>query len=242
MTTTQNRPFAVFDIDGTIMRWQFYHAICDTLAKHELVSAEDYQAVRDARMTWKKRVHSQSFHSYEEALVKAYEQTLPHVTPAQYDKVAEEVFEKYKDQVYTYTRDLVRELKAKNYLLFAISGSPSDIVEKFAEYYGFDDCAGTRQHQLDGKFTGTFEFSLGVKHHVLETMIAKHRAATTNSVGVGDTKGDIEMLSMVKRPIAFNPEKQLFEHAKTHGWQIIVERKNVVYQLQPRNGSYILDT
>ena len=26
------RPFAVFDIDGTIIRWQLYHALADELA------------------------------------------------------------------------------------------------------------------------------------------------------------------------------------------------------------------
>ena len=40
-----------------------------------------------------------------------------------FDEIVERVFEKYKDQVYRYTRDLIRELKSQDYLLFAISGS-----------------------------------------------------------------------------------------------------------------------
>ena len=30
---TKGRPFAVFDIDGTLIRWQLYHSIADTLAR-----------------------------------------------------------------------------------------------------------------------------------------------------------------------------------------------------------------
>ena len=48
------------------------------------------------------------------------------------------------------------------------------------------------------------------------------------------------MLSTVEQPIAFNPTKQLFEHARTYGWRIVLERKNMVYELEPRDGSYIL--
>ncbi len=31
-----SQPFAVFDIDGTIIRWQLYHALADELAKENI--------------------------------------------------------------------------------------------------------------------------------------------------------------------------------------------------------------
>ena len=34
--------FAVFDIDGTLIRWQLYHAIADELAKSGHIDAETY--------------------------------------------------------------------------------------------------------------------------------------------------------------------------------------------------------
>jgi len=39
------------------------------------------------------------------------------------------------------------------------------------------------------------------------------------------------MLEMVERPICFNPNQKLFEAAKRHDWPIVVERKDVVYEL-----------
>jgi phosphoserine phosphatase len=39
------------------------------------------------------------------------------------------------------------------------------------------------------------------------------------------------MLELVERPIAFNPNKKLCAHAKKKGWEIVVERKDVIYKL-----------
>ena len=54
------------------------------------------------------------------------------------------VFDEYKEQTYTYTRDLIRSLQKQNYLLFAISASQEEVVEMLADYYGFDAWAGSK--------------------------------------------------------------------------------------------------
>jgi phosphoserine phosphatase len=45
---------------------------------------------------------------------------------------------------------------------------------------------------------------------------------------------------MCLHPIAFNPNKELFDHAREHGWNIVVERKNVVYELSAGKEQYVL--
>ncbi len=235
-----SRPFAVFDIDGTIIRWQLYHALGDQLAKRGHITQEAFQKVRQARMDWKRRSGEDSFQQYEMALVGVFEQALTDLRIEDFTAAAEAVFDEYKDQVYTYTRDLIHELQAQNYLLFAISGSPSIIVEKLADYYGFDDFAATTYGVQDGRFTGKKELSLGRKPELLRQLIDKHGADYQDSLAVGDSEGDITMLEMVKQPIAFNPSKKLFQHAANKGWRVIVERKNMVYRLEQTDGSYLL--
>ncbi|HVX56126.1 MAG TPA: HAD family phosphatase [Candidatus Saccharimonadales bacterium] len=236
------RPFAVFDIDGTVIRWQLYHALGDRLVKNGQIDAAVFQRVRDSRMNWKKRVGEDSFREYEQKLVRVFTASLAGMRVEDFRTAADAVFDEYKDQVYTYTRDLIRRLKADNYLLFAISGSPSIVIEKLADYYGFDDFAATNYPAKAGRLTGEQELSLGKKHELLEQLIAKHGASRARSIAVGDSEGDISMLAMVERPIAFNPSKQLFEHARKQGWEIIVERKNVVYELEENDGQYRLAT
>jgi phosphoserine phosphatase len=42
----------------------------------------------------------------------------------------------------------------------------------------------------------------------------------------------VGFLELVRTPIAFNPNRSLFEVARRRGWPIVVERKDVIYNLQ----------
>ncbi|MGH7237821.1 MAG: HAD family hydrolase, partial [Candidatus Saccharimonadales bacterium] len=78
------------------------------------------------------------------------------------------------------------------------------------------------------------------KVRALNSLIATFDATTKGSLSIGDSGGDIAMLELAEQPIAFNPDKILFDHAQTRGWKIVIERKNMIYKLEPKDGSYIL--
>lgn len=239
-TPAARRPFAVFDIDGTLIRWQLYHAVADTLAKRGHIDAKTYEALRNARMRWKTRTHPDAFGEYEKQLVKAHEKALLKLSPQQFEEAAQAVFNEYKDQVYIFTRQLIKDLKRKKFLLFAISGSQIEIVEKIAKYHGFDDCVGTEYLYESGRYSGKNIFHAADKSLVLKKLAQKHNADYAGSVGVGDSARDIPMLQIVEKPIAFNPDRVLLAHTKKKGWNIVIERKNVVYELEAGNGKYLL--
>lgn len=236
-----SRKFAVFDIDGTLIRWQLYHAVADELARHGHFGAAEYQTVKDARMTWKRREGEDSFKQYERALVRLMDQAMIGLSTTEMEAACQTVIQEYRDQVYIYTRDLIRELKNKGYLLFTISASQSLIVKLLAEYYGFDDYGGSEYEVKHGVFTGKKEV---LKHErkpeYLRGLVAKHNATFTDSVAVGDSESDIPMLEAVKNPIAFNPTQLLYGHARANNWKIVIERKNVIYELEPAAGTYRL--
>jgi len=234
------KKFAVFDIDGTLIRWQLYHAAVDRMAKRGLLGPGVHEAIHEARMTWKRREHIESFRSYEQAVIKAYDGALPKLTVKDFDEIVGEIVSEYKDQVYRYTRQLVRELKKKGYLLLAISGSHQELVEPVCRQYGFDDCIGTEYGRTKGLFSGQRNFAAGDKANTLRKLVAKHKLSLDGSYAVGDSQSDAGMLEMVERPIAFNPDRELLATAKKRGWQIVVERKNVVYKLSSVNGGYQL--
>lgn len=235
------KPYAVFDIDGTLIRWQLYHSIVDRLVKNGQIDANAFAGAKAARMIWKNRTSDTDFGAYQKALIEVYDQAIRQISYQDYLTAVNQVFDEYKDQSYTFTRDLIGRLKAKNYLLFAVSGSQVEIVEIVAKHYGFDDWAGSVYHQESGKFSGQKTILAGqLKVAELAKLIKKHGAGQAGSVAVGDTDGDIAVLEAVKKPIAFNPNKKLFDHARQHGWQIVVERKNMVYELEPGSDGYKL--
>jgi len=231
-------PFAVFDLDGTLIRWQLYHAVFEQLASRGHIDQVVYSAVVTAEKRWKDR--QMDFRSYQMLLINSYDQALHKLDPEQVKEAIENAYLEHRDQIYTYTRDLIAELKKKSYILLAISGSHHEIVELVARHYGFSDWAGTEYHQKDGRYTGTYTFPAHKKGETLKKFIEKHGLSTKGSIGVGDSESDIAMLELVERPVIFNPSRGLLEHAQAKGWEIVVERKDVVYQLVAKNKQYVL--
>jgi HAD superfamily hydrolase (TIGR01490 family) len=240
MTKTQKK-FAVFDIDGTLVRWQLYHAITDKLGKLGYLPEGSLERLHKSRMEWKNRNSIDAYHRYETEMVTVFQDALTNIPVEAYHAAVSAVFASYKDQVYTYTRGLIVELKRAGYLIFAISGSPQDVLEKIGSHYGFDDVVGPSYEQKDGSFTGQITLTHTRKGEILQELVTKHGATWRGSIAVGDSPSDIAMLELVEKPITFNPTGDLYELALQKGWPIIVERKNVVYELKPRNGTYILE-
>ncbi|MBX4201346.1 HAD-IB family hydrolase [Candidatus Saccharibacteria bacterium] len=239
MAKKSDRPFAAFDLDGTLIRWQLYHATTDEMVSRGFIKPESYKAMRDARMAWKRRSGA-SFRDYEIEVIGIYDDVIKSLDFEQVDTVIDAVFDKYKDQVYTYTRDLLAKLKSQGYLLFAISGSQIEIVAKIAQYYGFDDYAGSVYERTAEGFSGEKTIGALFKDKTMKELVAKHKATYGGSMAIGDSHSDIAMLQLVEQPIAFNPEASLFDYAKTRGWKIVIERKNVVIGLESKNGQYQL--
>ena len=110
------RPFAVFDIDGTLIRWQLYHAVADTMAKQGIVATDKYAGVLEARNDWKRRNSKDAFAHYEASLVNLIDQAIIGVDHTVFVSLCEDVISRYKDQVYTYTRDLIAGIRRSSFL------------------------------------------------------------------------------------------------------------------------------
>lgn len=234
------RKFAAFDFDGTLIRWQLFMAVFYELAEEKLINEADYQQVRGLFDAWRARTSERAYDDYANKSIEIFDKHVSKLNIDVFNKAVDKVFAKYKDQVYTHTRDMVKELKSKGYYLIAISGSQYQIVEKVSKYYGFDEWTGTKYTKIGDRFGGYEEFPAGEKGKVLQEIIDTQGLSIKGSIAVGDTETDIPMLEMVENPIAFNPSKELLAYAKRKHWQVIIERKSVVYVLEHRDGSYQL--
>lgn len=237
---TEKPKFAVFDIDGTLIRWQLFHAIVHHLGKHGHIPLSTHTTIKTARMTWKNRGGTDSFSAYEHVLVHAYKDALKGIKPSDYNTIVAEVFDEYKDQTFVYTRDLVQKLKKQGYLLFAISGSQQEIIQKLARHHGFDAAIGATLTQANGQFTGEIQSPVHNKAAALEQLVKQSGATYSQSIAVGDSESDIPMLQAAVTAIAFNPSAGLYKAARLNGWDIVVERKNVIYELKAQNAAYVL--
>lgn len=232
--------FAVFDIDGTLIRWQLYHALVDNLAKKELINPADYQNLKNARMRWKNRTSENSFREYEIVLIEVFEKSLQSLSTEDIETSVDEVINEYSDQVYTYTRNLIEELKEKKYKLIAISGSHQELVSRISSKFGFDYYSGTI-YEIEGEnYSGIKKIGSHDKKSTLLELVSEHGLTLADSYAIGDSKSDASMLEVVDNPIAFNPDAELYKIAELNNWKIVLERKNVIYELEKKGSSYVL--
>ena len=149
-------------------------------------------------------------------------------------RIARQVVSSEKSQVYRFTRDLIEDLRKKNYFLVAISGSPFEIVRWYNRFLRFDRTYGwVLAVDARGRYTGKMKYMYSVfdKKFLVEHVVKRYGVTLKGSVAVGDTESDLSMFEVVDRPIAFNPSSGLYRVAKKKGWEIVVERKDVIYKI-----------
>ncbi len=226
------RPVAVFDIDGTLFRSSLLIELVEELVRRGIFPEAARKTYADAHQDWLNR--KGEYGPFIQKVVVAFGKYAKGIPYGEVADVAGEIIESKRDRVYRYTRDLVDDLKKSGHYLLAISHSPKFIVDGFAYELGFDKSYGTFYDTgASNRFTGEIvdEHLIMNKAAVLKRAMEKERLDVIGSVGVGDTESDIGMLSVVETPIAFNPNRLLYRHAKKNGWKIIVERKDVIYEL-----------
>lgn len=226
------RRVAVFGVDGTIFRSSLLIEFVDALWQEGIFPANVPKEYNRALEAWLER--RGSYEDYIYSVVRVFDKHLKGIAYASFLRIAERVALFHQNRNYRFTRDLVRTLKKKNYYLLAVSNSPKTVLDGFCKKLGFDKIYG-RIYESDEKdvLTGNVVFGdvISDKGKVLSRAVEKENLTLKGSVGVGDSEGDIPFLKMVERPICFNPNQTLYAHAKRRSWQIVVERKDVIYKL-----------
>lgn len=228
----QKRPVAVFDIDGVVFRSSLVIELVDRLILRGIFPEDARGAYERARLEWLDR--KGDYEPYVNKVVSSFAKYMKGIPYGDVADVAGEVIEEMRHRTYRYTRDLITDLKKRGYFLLAVSHSPKLIVDGFAYELGFDKSYGTFYATgATNRFTGEIEDEHIImnKASILSRAIEKENLTLKGSVGVGDTESDISMLALVEEPIAFNPNRALYRHATQRLWKIIVERKDVIYEI-----------
>jgi HAD superfamily hydrolase (TIGR01490 family) len=223
---------AVFDIDGTIFRSSLLIELVEVLIDEGIFNPKTRLQYVRAEQNWLDR--KGTYEDYVNSVVKVFSTNIKGVHYGDFDKAAKIVIARNKDHTYHYTRKLAETLKKKGYFLLAISHSPKGIVEPFAKRLGFDKTYGMF-YELgpSDKFNGKIvdEHLIRNKANILKRAVQKENLTLEKSIGVGDTESDIPIFELVDTPICFNPNMALYRHAKRNKWKIVVERKDVIYEL-----------
>lgn len=231
---------AFFDIDGTLYRDSLMMEHFKKLLKYEVIDQNLWHShVKQTYENWKKR--RADYDEYMMELAEIYIGALTGLERSKMEFVTDQVIKLQGDKVYAYTRDRILWHQQEGHLVFFISGSPDYLVKRMAKKYGITDSIGTK-YLIDehDRYTGQVirMWDAKSKNFAILNFVEKHEIDLSNSYAYGDTNGDISMFKLVGNPIAINPTKELLLHIKADETlnkliQIIVERKDVIYQLTP---------
>ena len=224
---------AFFDVDGTVFRSSLLIELVNALIQEGVFSKEVEEDFIDMRERWHNR--EGDYKTYIDAVVATFEKHIKGVHYGELADIGRQVVVRKRHQVYRYTRDLITNLKADNYYLVAISHSPKTVVDNFCLQYGFDKIYG-RLYEIgpQDRFTGvtTNEHLIGNKANIAKRVFEHNSNLTMkDSLAVGDTDSDISLLESVDFPICFNPNEVLYNYALRMKWEVVVERKDVIYHL-----------
>lgn len=223
---------AIFDIDGTIIRSSLFVELTEELVRRNILpraAKDEYEA---QHKKWVER--EGNYEDYILAMVKTYRKFIKGVYYGDMADTAKDVVKMQKKRTYRYTRDLIKDLQKKDYFLLAVSHSPKTILDYFCPTMGFDKAYGVLYEiGPEDNFTGGVmeEHLIMNKATIVKRAIEKQGLTLKGSIGVGDTESDIAFLELVDNPICFNPNSKLYRHAKREKWKVVVERKDVIYEL-----------
>lgn len=242
---SDQRIAAFFDIDGTVYRNSLLIEHFKKLIKYELVHIKEYEDfVKDSFQKWDER--QGDYESYMLKLTEKYKSVIQGIPIKYNDFIADQVLNLKGNRIYTYTRERMRWHKEEGHLVIFISGSPDFLVHRMAEKWGADDYCGSTYHVENDVITGDISpmWDTPNKLKAIDQFCAKYQINLDHSYAYGDTNGDWGMLNQVAYPTAFNPSKELLMKIKNDQkmqarCQIVVERKDVIYHLNPNISIYL---
>ncbi|MCA9323842.1 HAD family phosphatase [Candidatus Saccharibacteria bacterium] len=237
---SEKKKFAIFDIDGTIGRTSLYFQVVEELINSGTLPEEIRKELNTVYLPYQERAHKGAFRDVTNTFVQVFEEHMKEIKVTDFRAAVDRVIERSSKHVYVFTRDLIQKLRAEGYFLIALTGSEMYSAQKFTEQFEFDITVGEIYSESKGIFTGEVSRVFDKKDKYIKQFVSDHNLTYSDSYAVGDSMTDAPMLALVENPIAFNPEDRLFDTAKKNGWKIVVERKNVIYELESKDGSYIL--
>lgn len=224
---------AIFDIDGTIFRNNFHFQLIDELVWMKVFSKDIRNKLVELYVNWLE--HRGVYETYRKALVDLYAVQIKGCHRSDIMEASKNVISFYGRRTYIFTEKLIGDLKKKNYHIIAISGSPLEIIEEYNNcHLKFDKVFGSvYETNEDGRYTGNAIFEpTKNKGEVAKQYAFENKLGFEGSYGIGDTESDIGFLELVENPIAFNPNFNLRNTALENKWNVVVEKKDVIYEIK----------
>ncbi len=213
---------AFFDVDNTMMRGASIYHFARGLASRGLFTTRDLLKFAVAQAAFRIRGNENPEH-----IARAKETTLAFVAGLKVDDVVrlgEEIYDEVMaDRVWAGTRALAQQHLDAGQRVWLVTATPVELARLIAQRLGLTGALGTVAETVDGVYTGRLVGDLlhgPAKADAVAALARREGLDLARCSAYSDSSNDLPMLRLVGHPVAVNPDGDLREHAKDHGWTI----------------------
>jgi HAD superfamily phosphoserine phosphatase-like hydrolase len=232
------KPFAAFDVDGTIFKSSLAEKIVEHGIADGLFAAEPFNKVHDSRRKWQENNTEGIYQAYLKQLVGALVMQMTNVEVEHFDKVTADMIKEHTVRKFRLPKKMIRAL-AYSHTPIVISGSPDVLVRPFVADLNIAAVYGSTYDVEDGRFTGLAK-SVGNKALLLRDLVEQGVVTREGSVAIGDTYGDVPMLEYASKAVMFNGSRTLIDYGEVFGWDKAFEVKDniTILSKDPESETY----
>lgn len=216
------RKIAFLDFDGTLSSGYISMAFLEHMHEKELYAEDKYN--EQMELLKQLKAGSLSYDEWCRQWGEVWAEGLKGVSWKESRKEAKTFFNGFKSNIYQSSYRLVKLLKESSYYTVCVSVGASEVIGLAARELGMGKCYSTILRKKKGLYTGEPCTNLhvpGGKVSRIEEIL--HAEQFSKVIAIGDSVGDIGMLSLANIAVALNPSKELEAYARNRNWHVFTE-------------------
>ncbi|MCO6004368.1 HAD-IB family hydrolase [Actinoallomurus purpureus] len=213
---------AFFDVDNTLIRGASIYHFARGLAARKLFTLRDLALFALGQASFRVRGEENAEH-----ISTAREAALAFVagrSVGELVSLCEEIYDdKMADRIWHGTRALALKHLDAGQQVWLVTATPVELARIISHRLGLTGALGTVAETENGVYTGRLVGHLlhGPAKAGAVRALAKHEGLDLSRCSAySDSYNDLPMLTAVSHPHAVNPDADLREHAREHGWPV----------------------
>jgi HAD superfamily hydrolase (TIGR01490 family) len=213
---------AFFDVDNTLIRGASIYHFARGLAARKLFTFRDLAMFALGQVSFRVRGSENADH-----ISTAREAALAFVAGRSVDELVslcEEIYDdKMADRIWHGTRALALKHLDAGQQVWLVTATPVELARIISHRLGLTGALGTVAETENGVYTGRLVGHLlhgPAKAGAVRALARREGLDLSRCAAYSDSYNDLPMLTSVGHPHAVNPDADLREHAREHGWPI----------------------
>ncbi len=213
---------AFFDVDNTLIRGASIYHFARGLAAKKLFTFHDLALFALGQVAFRMRGSENPEH-----ISTAREAALAFVAGRRVDELVnlcEEIYdEKMADRIWHGTRALALKHLDAGQQVWLVTATPVELARIISHRLGLTGALGTVAETENGVYTGRLVGHLlhgPAKAGAVRALAKREGLDLSRCAAYSDSNNDLPMLTTVGHPHAVNPDGDLRDHAKEHGWPV----------------------